>query len=93
MSNTVGKKKGHSDRPAENALGAFISEIDLSSPLSKDQILFIKSKWYEHLVIVFRNQDLSDDNLVCFAQLFGELHSADGAEYGGKPEGLHDSIE
>ena len=93
MSNTVGKTKGHSDRSAENVLGAFISEIDLSSPLSKDQIQFIKSKWYEHLVIVFRNQELSDDNLVCFAKLFGELHSADGAEYGGKPEGLHDSIE
>ena len=90
MSNTVGKTKGHSDGSAENVLGAFISEIDLSSPLSKDQIQLIKSTWYEHLVIVFRNQELSDDNLVCFAQLFGDLHSADGAEYGGKPKGLHE---
>ena len=38
-------------------------------------------------------EELSDENLVSFAQLFGELHSADGAEYGGKPEGLHDSIQ
>ena len=93
MVDTSDKRKNGNYQVSENALGTVIEGFDLSRHLSSDDIQHIKSMWYEHLVIVFRGQNLSDDDLVRFAHSFGELHSADGAEYGGKPEELHDAIE
>ena len=77
----------------ENALGTIIEGFDLSKSMSNEDIDYIKSIWFANQVIVFRDQNLLDNDLVRFAHYFGELHSADGAEYGGKPEELHDAIE
>ena len=55
------------------ALGAEIVGVDLSKPLDDVTIAAIKATWNEHLVLLFRNQALSEDDQVRFARNFGEL--------------------
>lgn len=79
--------------PSGKALGADIRGIDLNKPFSDEIFGMILDAWHRHLVLRFREQDISDDALVAFALRFGQLHSAEGAEYGGKPEELHSAVE
>ena len=79
--------------PSGKALGADIRGIDLRESLSEEAFGQILNAWHDHLVLRFRDQDISDDNLVAFAMRFGRLHGAEGAEYGGKPEDLHPAVE
>jgi taurine dioxygenase len=62
-------------KPLSPALGAEIVGIDLSKPLDAATIAAIRSAWTEHLVLLFRNQTLSEDDQVRFARHFGELQS------------------
>jgi taurine dioxygenase len=62
-------------RPLSPALGAEIQGVDLSKPLDDATIAAIKRAWTDHLVLLFRNQTLSEDDQVRFARLFGELQS------------------
>ena len=61
--------------PLSPALGAEISGVDLKQPLSGGVVAAIKAAWDEHLVLVFRDQDLSQDDQLRFASYFGELGS------------------
>ena len=79
--------------PTGGALGAEIRGIDLAKPLSDEIFAVIRSAWIEHLVLLIRGQTLDDNQLVAFAGRFGELHDADGYEYGGKPDGLPAEVE
>lgn len=79
--------------PTGGPLGADVSGVDLAEPLSDETFAAIVEAWYEHLVLRFRDQDVTDDALVGFALRFGQLHHAAGAEYGGKPEELHAAVE
>jgi len=56
------------------ALGAEIGGIDLSRPLSAQQVSEVQDALAENLVIVFRDQELSVDQHKAFGRLFGELH-------------------
>jgi len=60
-------------RPTGAALGADIAGIDLSGPLTPAAVAAIKSAWALHLVLRFRGQRLSDDDLMRFSRQFGEL--------------------
>lgn len=79
--------------PTGGPLGADVYGVDLAEPLSDETFAAIVEAWYEHLVLRFRDQDVTDDALVRFALRFGQLHHAAGAEYGGKPEELHAAVE
>ena len=79
--------------PSGKALGADIRGIDLKEPFSDETFGMILDAWHKHLVLRFREQDIPDGALVAFAMRFGQLHSAEGAEYGGKPEELHPAVE
>ena len=57
------------------ALGAEISGVDLTEALSPDVVAAIKQAWNDNLVLVFRNQSLSQDDQLRFASYFGELGS------------------
>lgn len=57
----------------EAALGAEIRGVDLSRPLSPEDRQAIHDAWMEHLVLLFRGQTLSDDQLIAFSRNFGEL--------------------
>ncbi|MBD2104033.1 TauD/TfdA family dioxygenase [Leptolyngbya sp. FACHB-261] len=60
-------------RKLSPALGAEIFDIDLSQPLSDITASAIEKAWYEHSILLFRNQHLSDAELVAFSKHFGEL--------------------
>ncbi len=55
------------------ALGAEVRGIDLSGPLDGETVAWIKQTWAEHLVLVFPDQSLTEDQQVAFSRKFGEL--------------------
>ncbi len=59
-------------RRIAGALGAEISGLDLSQPLSADLIAEIRAVWLEHLVVFFLDQDLNADQYLRFAHAMGE---------------------
>jgi taurine dioxygenase len=64
------------------ALGAEIDGIDLSRPLTQDEVDAIESAWHTRLVIVVHGQRLSDPQLMAFSQYFGELDPPGPNPYG-----------
>jgi taurine dioxygenase len=63
-------------RPTGAALAADIEGVDLAQPLSADALAAIKQGWADNLVLRFRGQQLSDDDLMRFSRHFGELDRA-----------------
>jgi taurine dioxygenase len=55
------------------ALGADIEGVDLAGGLSPETVTAVKRAWGDHLVLRFRGQRLSDDDLMRFSRQFGEL--------------------
>lgn len=53
-------------------VGAEVRGVDLAA-VGGDAIGAIKQAWYRHDVLVFRNQRLTDDDLVAFSRHFGTL--------------------
>jgi taurine dioxygenase len=66
----------------EGALGVEISGIDVSRPLSRDEIGTIEDAWASRLVVVFHDQNLSDPQLIAFSRHFGELDPPGPNPYG-----------
>ena len=60
-------------KPISPALGAEISGVDLREELSAETVGKMIDAWHEHLVLLFRNQDLSEDDQIRFARHFGAL--------------------
>jgi taurine dioxygenase len=58
--------------PVAGALGAEISGLDLSAPLSDETILAVRRAWLDHLVIFFRDQNLSPAQFLALGRRFGE---------------------
>jgi taurine dioxygenase len=61
--------------PLSPACGAEIKGLDLTKPLSEHEVRAIKEAWGKHLVLVFRGQQLSQDDQLRFASYFGDLGS------------------
>jgi taurine dioxygenase len=75
-------------RPLSSACGAEIRGIDLTRPLTEAQVNAIKDAWAKHLVLVFRGQEVSQDDQLRFASYFGDLGSRKKA-----PEALRSRAE
>jgi taurine dioxygenase len=60
-------------RVAGAALGAEITGVDLAAYLDADAISAIRRAWLDHLVIFFRGQHLTPQQLLDFARRFGEV--------------------
>lgn len=58
-------------RPLTPAIGAEILGIDLSKPLSDEVFAAILAAWHQSLVILFRDQHLTEDDQVRFGERFG----------------------
>ena len=58
-------------RPLSPALGAEIMEVDLSSPMDDPLFETIEDIWHKNLVILLRDQDLTEDDQVRFGERFG----------------------
>lgn len=61
--------------PLAPACGAEIKGIDLSKPLSAHEVQAVRDAWNQHLVLVFRGQQVSQDDQLRFASYFGDLGS------------------
>jgi len=68
-------------RPTGAALGAEVQGVDLRA-LDAASFAAIHQAWLQHQVLLFRDQSLSDDDLVAFSRRFGELDEAPVQETG-----------
>ena len=59
-------------RPLTMHIGAEIHGVDLSQPLSDDEVASIRSAFVQWKVIFFRGQDLDHDQHIAFARYFGD---------------------
>jgi taurine dioxygenase len=58
--------------PIAGALGAEITGIDLAGDLDDQTVDEIRRAWLEHLVVFFREQDLTIEQFLAFARRLGE---------------------
>jgi taurine dioxygenase len=56
-----------------DALGARITDIDLTQPIDDAMFREIHRAWLEHLMLVFPGQKLAEEDQLRFTALFGEL--------------------
>ncbi|MGY6531118.1 TauD/TfdA dioxygenase family protein [Glycocaulis sp.] len=57
--------------PTGASLGAFITGVDLSKPLSEAEVAAIRKAWLDHLVLAFPNQPMNHGDLERFTGYFG----------------------
>ncbi|HYR89976.1 MAG TPA: TauD/TfdA family dioxygenase [Terriglobia bacterium] len=67
--------------PTEKALGAEVRGIDLRK-IQADEFDSIYRAWLDHQVLLFRGQQLTDEDLIAFSRRFGELDWAPVQETG-----------
>jgi taurine dioxygenase len=80
-SSTQSGKAGITVAPTGGALGAEIRHADLRA-IDDGDFALIRGAWHDHLVAVFRGQELSDEELIAFSRRFGELDWAPVQEAG-----------
>ena len=68
--------------PSGAALGAEIRGVDLSIRLDDDTLHAIRTAWRDHLVIVFHDQRIDDEQLIAFSERLGELDPPGPNPYG-----------
>jgi taurine dioxygenase len=68
-------------RPADAVLGASVQGVDVRA-LDSETFAAIHRAWLEHQVLLFQDQDLSDEDLVAFSRRFGDLDEAPVQETG-----------
>jgi len=56
-------------------IGAEVECGDVKS-LDDESVAEIRRAWLDHLVLLFRGQQLSDSDLLAFARRFGELEKS-----------------
>jgi taurine dioxygenase len=67
--------------PARQAFGAEIQDVDLRK-IDSDDFSSIYRAWLDHSVLLFRGQNLADDDLITFSKRFGGLDLAPVQESG-----------
>ena len=60
--------------PLSKALGAEITELDLRKPLDDAAMKAIRDAFDQHIFVVFREQELSEDDQLRAAGYFGKVH-------------------
>jgi taurine dioxygenase len=59
--------------PLSDAIGAAITDVDLSEEVDAETVAAIKQAWLDNIIIVFPGQDITDDEQEIFCRNFGEL--------------------
>ncbi len=77
--------------PLSEACGAEIKGVDLSQPLDAETVKAIEEAFHEHVVVVFRGQDLTEDDQKAFANYFGGLGDRRRSPNGSTPGGSYDT--
>lgn len=86
--------------PSGAAVGAEIKGIDLSKPVPDETKAALNQAWDDHIVLVFRDQELAQDDLVSASDIFGgcqigggrKFHVAGGASAGDYSMAKHDAV-
>jgi taurine dioxygenase len=60
-------------QPTGSALGARVTGIDLRQPLDAETAKALTQAWLDHVVLLFPDQDLTQEQQLSFAANFGEL--------------------
>lgn len=68
--------------PVSGPLGAEVRGLDLEQPLSREEFDLVRKAWLQHIVLLFRGQQLSDAGLVRFSRRFGVLDAAPMSDIG-----------
>ena len=55
------------------ALGAVVHNLDGAQPLSAEAVLKLKQALREHHILIFKKQDLSEEQFKAFATYFGPI--------------------
>lgn len=58
--------------PLDN-VGVEVSGFDINEPITDEIKAELKSLWYEHAILVFRDQDISPEKQIEFSRIFGKL--------------------
>ncbi|QQS12746.1 MAG: TauD/TfdA family dioxygenase [Rhodospirillales bacterium] len=73
MSQSIRRNYRHIDvRPVAGALGAEIHGVDLAADLADDVVAELRQAWLDHLVVFFRDQEMTPQRQLAFARRFGE---------------------
>tara|TARA_Y100001936_G_scaffold254154_1_gene325877 strand:- start:11657 stop:12559 length:903 start_codon:yes stop_codon:yes gene_type:complete len=56
-----------------DAAGAAISGLDLTNPLSSEDTDALTKAWHDHMVLLLRGQELTEDEQERFCRVFGEI--------------------
>src|SRR4051812_23895559 len=83
MSNIVVRRVGY-------AMGAEITGVDLSQPISRKDLDLVMKAWFEHQVLVFPQQDLGPEQLIRFSSNFGEVDGLESQPFNRLPG--HDKV-
>jgi len=67
--------------PLTPAVGAEIGNVDLKT-LGDEDFAVIERAWHRHSALLFRDQQLGDDDLLAFSRRFGDLDSPPNQERG-----------
>ncbi|MEZ5843209.1 MAG: TauD/TfdA family dioxygenase [Hyphomicrobiaceae bacterium] len=65
-------------RQCHPVLGGAVTGVDLTRPLSQDDVAAIEAGMDRHAVLVFRGQPVDDDQQLVFSKNFGEIEGAQG---------------
>src|ERR1043166_28946 len=60
-------------RKRSHSLGAEVTGVDLAQPMSDEVFELINQAWHEHLLLLFRNQQLDYPQYIAFGSRFGAL--------------------
>jgi taurine dioxygenase len=71
-------------RPLSPAVGAELIGLDLSAPMSDALFESVQAAWHQHLVILIRDQHLTEDEQVSFAGRFGPISMSTRGHYQSK---------
>jgi alpha-ketoglutarate-dependent 2,4-dichlorophenoxyacetate dioxygenase len=79
--------------PLHPLLGGLVSGIDLRAPVSAADVAAIEAGMDRHAVLVFRDQDIDDDQQVAFTETFGAIEIAAGNQLRSQQESRRLSIK
>ena len=68
--------------PLSDTIAADITGVDLAAPMSGAVFDHIYRAWLDHQVLRFRNQSITDPQMIAFSRRFGELDVAPIAGHG-----------
>lgn len=71
-----------------DSVGVEVSGFDINDPLGDEIKAELKALWYEHAILLFRDQDISPEKQIEFSRIFGplEMHPLKATTSGQYPE-------